>query len=224
MNAGIRGGGWPRISDWILDRIPQYRRLLAELVLQNELLMQATCEVQHGRVFLDASKDPERLRIFRRFLRQPLKVIRILREGRGVANSYMKRHGVPMSVAAREVARTSAACDRMMAEIRPEDQLTVTYETFCSGPSSTLESIYRLVGLQRHSDTMLPSKNLHILGNDMRLGSDNAIKLDEKWRSELSSADLGVFERIAGQQNRTYGYGESVGSDPAFGKPLADRR
>jgi hypothetical protein len=50
------------------------------------------------------------------------------------------------------------------------------------------------------------SKAQHILGNDMRLKSGSDIRLDERWRKNLSQADLATFDEVAGDLNRKYGY------------------
>jgi hypothetical protein len=39
---------------------------------------------------------------------------------------------------------------------------------------------------------------------------DIAIRLDERWRRELDEQALATFERVAGEANRTYAYGDSA--------------
>jgi hypothetical protein len=48
-----------------------------------------------------------------------------------------------------------------------------------------------------------------VLGHSTRLKGSGSVKLNEKWRTELSAADLRVFEALAGRQNRTLGYQSS---------------
>jgi hypothetical protein len=40
----------------------------------------------------------------------------------------------------------------------------------------------------------------------MRLDLGDDINLDEKWRSDLTKADLAVFDSICGKLNAKYGY------------------
>ncbi|MGH9515370.1 MAG: sulfotransferase [Terriglobales bacterium] len=207
INAGVRGGAWPVLSDSIICRVPSYRRALADIVRQNVLMMEAICQLQRGRIFLDASKDPERLRVLRQHCGKRIKAIRLLRDGRAVAHSYMKHYRVSMAVAGREVARTMAACDRVMDGIASGDKLTLRYEELCSDPETALQRIYSLASLEPVAEGGRRSPpDLHILGNVMRLGNTNSIRLDEKWRSELSNKDLDSFQQIAGQLNSGYGY------------------
>jgi hypothetical protein len=46
----------------------------------------------------------------------------------------------------------------------------------------------------------------HVLGNGMRLDPTSEIRLDQRWKSVLSPADLPVFDSVAGKLNRRYGY------------------
>ena len=41
-----------------------------------------------------------------------------------------------------------------------------------------------------------------------KLPKSTEIVLDEKWRTDLKDEEFEVFERIAGSQNRRYGYGD----------------
>ena len=50
------------------------------------------------------------------------------------------------------------------------------------------------------------SKGPHVIGNGMRMDSTSDIRLDERWRQELSQDDLRVFDSVAGPLNRQYGY------------------
>ncbi len=40
----------------------------------------------------------------------------------------------------------------------------------------------------------------------MRMDSTSTIRLDERWRSHLTPADLKAFDDVAGDLNRSYGY------------------
>jgi hypothetical protein len=209
INAGVHGGMWPVLSDFALHSVPACRRALVDILQQNILMMQVISELQQGRVFLDASKDPARLRVLQRHFGRRIKVVRLLRDGRGIANSYMKHYGVSMAVAGREVAHTFAACDRLMDRIASADKLTLRYENLCDDPEAALQRIFALASLEPVAEADRRSlRELHILGNVTRLDG-SSIRLDEKWRAELSHQDLATFNRIAGHQNEKYGYGSS---------------
>jgi hypothetical protein len=207
VNAGVRGGALPLLGQSAIRFMPAYRKKLARIVQQNVRLMEVITAIQRARIFLDGSKDPERLDIFRRYIHRPLKIIRLIRDGRGVASSYMKHYGVDMRTAAKELARTNRACDTVLSRIAPSDKVTIHYEDLCRDPEKQLLRIYRLAGLDPRAVTQpCLVSDCHILGNAMRLEAGKSIVIDEQWRNGFRPADARQFERIAGEQNRKYGY------------------
>jgi len=44
------------------------------------------------------------------------------------------------------------------------------------------------------------------MGNQMRLGSLQDIRLDEKWKQTLTADDLQIFADIAGELNHLHSY------------------
>ena len=195
------------LASLALRALPDYREQLDTTLEQNRRLIRAITSIQGGRVFLDGSKDPERLGQFLKPFAGKFNVVRLLRDGRGIANSYMKHYQAPMDTAAREVVRTDLACDRVLGRVPAANALTIRYEDLCRDPLETLRSIFGLAGIDPEPPARRSSaRDFHILGNSMRLEFGKPIALDEKWRKELSTADLAAFERIAGERNRSYGY------------------
>jgi hypothetical protein len=206
VNAGVRGGALPLLGQSATRFVPAYRKKLARIVQQNVRLMEVITAIQRARIFLDGSKDPERLDIFRRYMNRPVKIIRLIRDGRGVASSYMKHYSVDMKAALAEVLKTNQVCDRVLSRIMPADQLTVRYEDLCHAPSEWLERIQRFAGLQAAPAGRRALSEMHILGNQMRLSAGQTIQLDEQWRQELTASELSMFEALAGATNRSWGY------------------
>jgi hypothetical protein len=46
----------------------------------------------------------------------------------------------------------------------------------------------------------------HVVGNGMRLDATREVRLDERWKTALTSEDLAMFERVSGVYNRQLGY------------------
>ena len=83
--------------------------------------------------------------------------------------------------------------------------LTVYYEDLCREPEKTLTAIYHFLGLTAKTDSA-SHRTKHIMGNQMRLGSLQDIRLDEKWKHSLSPDDLQIFAQTAGALNHLHGY------------------
>lgn len=191
----------------VMAGVPSYRRTRRAILEQNRRLITLITQLQGGRIFLDGSKDPERLLEFWKSSFWNLKVVRLIRDGRGVANSYMKHYNVPMRIAAREVLKVERACDRVLARVPQAAAMTLNYEDLCTDPQGTVAGIAAWAGLSPDPSTR-PSghRDFHILGNSMRLDFQHSIAIDEKWKRELNSTDLGTFDTVAGNWYRQNGY------------------
>ena len=190
-----------------VQNVPAYHFRLKDTVARNEFLIDFITKAQKGRIFLDSSKDPERLAIFRSRLKRKIKVIYLLRDGRGVTNSYIKHYAVSMSRAAREWLATQRACDQVLRRFPKTDIVTVRYEDLCADPEETLGRVLEKIDLEYVPvSSRKPVGGLHILGNDMRLSFSNAITPDQKWKLELQKEDHQVFDALAGWRNRLNGY------------------
>ena len=63
-----------------------------------------------------------------------------------------------------------------------------------------------LIEASRKEKVVTRLREHHMLGNDMRLRFDGAIKLDARWRRELTEKELQAFSQNAGKMNRRFGY------------------
>jgi hypothetical protein len=85
--------------------------------------------------------------------------------------------------------------------------MQLQYEELCRRPEETLRTLCKFLGMDSTNIVLdFRARQQHILGNDMRLKSGSEIRLDERWRKTLSKQDLEVFESVAGDLNRKYGY------------------
>jgi hypothetical protein len=121
----------------------------------------------------------------------------------------IRRDSATMEFAAKVWARSRWNSDMMMASIPKRQRLLLRYEDLCRDPGGTMARVGQFLGVQMPSgEFKLSKQDFHgVGGNPMRFRYDEVdIHLDEKWRTELSAADLRTFERIAGKQNRRLGY------------------
>ena len=207
FRAGIRGRSFEAVRNLMLQCLPGCRRRLYEVWEQNRQIIDVICNLQEGEVFLDASKDPIRLKLLHLAGYWNLKVIYLIRDGRGATSSYMRHYSVSMETAAKEWRYTHQECDRMVRGLGNDKYIKIHYEELCEKPEATMARICDFLGLGADSNSLrLKSSEHHILGNQMRLKSTDRIRLDERWKDTLTRKDLETFERIAGKINRRYCY------------------
>jgi hypothetical protein len=207
VRLGSRAAVLSHSSSFLLRALPSCRNHLRAIHGQNRVLISVITALQNARVFLDGSKDPERLNQLLISRRWRIKVIHLLRDGRGVVNSYKKHHGVDVRSATADWLRTARDCARIARKLSGRDVLTIKYEDICRDADAAIDRLSVFGGLIGDSSSWpVVSTQMHILGNAMRLDKDKPIELDEKWKNQLRAIDLRIFDRVAGAYNRSRGY------------------
>jgi hypothetical protein len=207
LRARVRGRAFELVRRLSMRLLPGCARDFARILRRNRVLAEAIAEIQGAPVFLDGSKDPNRLLYLLESGFWPVKAIYMTRDGRGTTNSYMRHQDAPMETAALDWSRTQAECERVAARMPPDDVLRIRYEDLCADVDGIMEAVFRFIGLDAGpAGRDFRSCEHHVLGNAMRLRSSSEIKVDEKWRGALTAAQLEVFDRIAGRLNQRYGY------------------
>jgi len=184
---------------------PSAQKIKKNIIEQNHSLIEVICTLQQATTFLDDSKEPIRLQFLLEAGLWDIRVIHLIRDGRGVANSYMRHNKTTMKNAAQQWTHTQQECDRMNGLLGKVRCFTLHYEDLCHEPEKNLIAVYEFLDL----GAGLPvssTRTKHIMGNQMRLGSLRDIRLDEKWKQTLTDEDLQIFTTIAGRVNRLHGY------------------
>ncbi len=176
--------------------LQRHRRLKAALV-------ESVVECTGKPVLVDSSKSGVQLKYLLRNPRLRVKVLWLVRDGRGVARSLMRNQRMTMREAAYEWRRSNEEAAAIVRRLAPGAWREVRYEALCTDPEGTLAGLWPLLGV---APRPLEDPVQHVLGHSSRLGGRRAISLDEKWRTDLSAEDLRVFEEVAGAMNRRLRY------------------
>jgi hypothetical protein len=136
------------------------------------------------------------------------KIISLLRDGRAVFNSGIRRGIHPKQALDSWTRHSSRSAFVLKKQLPDAALLTVRYETLASSPESELRRISEFLRIDFYPNMLkFAASESHIAnGNRMRFGQSSDIKLDERWREELSVPMLRFFERRAGKLNRQLGY------------------
>ncbi|HUF40140.1 MAG TPA: sulfotransferase [Anaerolineales bacterium] len=171
---------------------------------------EAVLDVSGAGVFVDTSKVPGYVAPLRANPFLDLKVISLVRDGRGVVGSWLKRlpdarpEVVIETWISQENERSAA-----LRSVDPERLLVVRYEDLCREPDRTLVNIFTHLLVEPAVDITAGYKSgveHHVIGNQMRLTNDEAIVLDEKWRRDLDQRILDRFNLMGGDLNARNGY------------------
>jgi hypothetical protein len=224
-----RGRVLERIRDAALALSPSWRSGLRCIQQRNLVLVETVCELTGVHTIVDSSKVGLRLKYLLRNPGLDVKVIRLVRDGRAVALTYTDptafadaqdpclRGGgagdirpaetLSFAQAARAWRRCNEDAENVLATLPPSRWTSIRYEDLCASPRDALAGIFRFLGSDPGKAAVdFRSVEHHILGNGMRLDSTSEVRLDERWKSVLTEDDLRLFEPVAGDLNRRYGY------------------
>lgn len=207
INPMLKGPGFELLRRIGIRTSASAQSALAETTCRNRALINATLHMNQASVFLDGSKDPIRAKYLIDTGAWDVRVILLVRDGRGVTHSYMRHEGVSMDYALEEWKKKISEMHRL-ASLVGTGSMVVRYEDLCSAPLDTLNGILDFAGLTRLQQLNFPilHENRHILGNAMRLRDIESVQVDEKWRTGLPEQDLQYFYQRAGRINEGFGY------------------
>ena len=207
LRAEYQGPVMEAVRDTALAVSPTWRRRSKTLYASNAALVEEVMALTGAKVFVDSSKEPHRLKFLKRIDGFRPRVIHLVRDGRGVAGSYIRRDRWPMHTAADEWRRSIVSEEYILKQFASTDQIHVRYESLCSDVENEVARVLAFMGLDARAwERDFRSSQQHILGNRMRVGSSSEVKLDERWRTLLDDGQLAEFDRVAGDLNRKYGY------------------
>jgi len=206
--GSFRNSTLDSVRDAIFYAWPSQARQLKALVARNVAFIEAVLEITGKRVFVDTSKDRLRLKSLRKFSTLDVRAIHLVRDARGVVASHLRHiKGVDARKAARQWVRLNQKLEVTLRSLPEEKSVLVRYEDLCQDVQGTLEQLYRFCGVEPHVQvTDFQAVPHHIVGNAMRLRRLSEIRLDERWKSELTADQLNEVERVAGAVGRQYGY------------------
>jgi hypothetical protein len=183
-----------RLRDAVVRRVPAFARALDRQDRANRAFVLTALDYTGAEVFVDACKDPFRLRHLQRIPALDLRVLYLVRDPRGVALSNMTKRGWSAALAARLWVKEQSTILRVSADFSPV--LTVYYDDLCDDVNGQLARIHEFLGVASVAfDGDLGAAEHHILGNVMRLENRTAIRKDTRWQRDLSARDLDTIVR-----------------------------
>lgn len=187
------------LRDRLVDLLPVVRRKKRAYYARNEAFMRAVLRLQNADTFLDANKDPYRMR----FLAGRFDVygIYLFKNGIAGAYSYIKntahsRSPLAMEAASHRWFREQITITRSLEYLRPERVIQVAYSDLCKDVRSTVRSICAVLEIESFSPEDYAGVPHHIIGNKMRLGNVGEISERRDWEEHLSKADIETYRAI----------------------------
>lgn len=190
---GIRSDRLEEFRDNVVSRIGSVASKLLRQEKANKVLISAVLEASEARFYVDNSHSPYRLKRLAKRIATTAYPLHLVRDPRGVALSMMSNSGYKVDEAIHSWLKHQQNVIRICEALG--NYQTVRYEDICRTPNKVLFKIHRWIGVQEHSFSGdFKEKPHHILGNRMRTTSSK-IRLDERWKADLSKRDREFIER-----------------------------
>lgn len=162
-------------------------------------------------VAVESSKSPFRAKLL--YLHRPrrVKLIHLVRDGRGTAASLMRAYSYSAWQASLFVIfrvkqwLTARLC---LLTVPQSHKLLVRYEDLTADPRREIGRVCRFLGVP-YEESMLDFRSAEhhgISGNRMRFRGEGIYHRPRSWENRLTERDLRVLEWIGGSINRRLGY------------------
>ena len=218
------------IRDSLLTLSPVWRKQLPFLQKRNADYARSIAEQANVDTVVDSSKIGIRLKYLLKNPELDIKVIWIVRDGRGVSQAYKnpsefadaknpkyrgggagmtEEEGRSIEVGAHEWVRCNQETEAVLATMPKENWMQVHYEDICNNTEKTLDTLFDFIGVDP-SKKRLDFKTVehHVVGNGMRLDDSEDIKLDDRWKEQLSDDELAKYFQVTSDYHQKMGYTE----------------
>jgi hypothetical protein len=142
------------------------------------------------------------------------RVLHIVRDGRAVARSLMSVEWGPSTMAeAAAEWRDSVTGGRSGAGLFGEHYREIVYERLLQDTSAGVDALFAWLDLEVPDE--LKRRILFEAGSEFNVDPSSPRVQADKWRDELTSAELSEFERVAGAELDVYGYPRMGSAEPS---------
>lgn len=216
------------IRDSLLNFSPLWSMQLPLLQKRNSDYVRSIAEQAGVDIVVDSSKIGIRLKYLLKNKELNIKVIWVVRDGRGVSLAYKQpsefadakdpklrgggtgvtqEKGRGILTGANEWVRCNQEVEALLATMDKDCWIKVHYEDICDNTELALDNIFKFIGVAPGKKRLdFKTAEHHVVGNGMRLDDSEVIQLDNRWQENLTAEDLKQFKRVAAFYQKKMGY------------------
>ena len=186
------------------------KKLLSPIsVIENIIaLYQTVSNITSASNVVDSSHRTEHMKLLLPKFGKNLKIIFLVRDGRAVVNSVLKRQKSTIITEAKRWKRFHILAKIAHWGLKSENIIMVRYEDLCNNPEKEMDRVGKLLGISTQVPFDLDTEDVHFIGGSptIKKAKLSQIKLDESWKKTWSAHDINDFEKYAGKLNNSFGY------------------
>ncbi|HED32871.1 MAG TPA: hypothetical protein ENJ08_01455 [Gammaproteobacteria bacterium] len=188
------------IRDFFLRRLPFINKRIAQIFHRNKIFMEKVIELQKGSVFLDANKNPYRLK----YLAEDYDTTAIYLYKNGIAGAYsfykasrkLDENPINFEQACIRWFVEQITINRCLNGIPSIEMISLPYSQLCARPEESIQKICHLLGIEHTSLEDFQKVEHHIIGNVMRTASIGGIRESTDWKDNLTEGDYTTYRKI----------------------------
>ncbi|MGJ8581480.1 MAG: sulfotransferase [Psychromonas sp.] len=218
------------VRDTLLSCSPFWQKQLPFLQKRNADYARSIAEQAGVDIVVDSSKIGIRLKYLLKNPDLDVKVIWVVRDGRGVSLAYKdpsefadakdpklrgggagktQEQGRGIQVGAHEWVRCNQETEAVLATMSKHNWIQVHYEDICNNTEETLDTLFNFIGVDPNKKRLdFKTVEHHVVGNGMRLDDSEVIELDDRWKTLLNEQELQDYYQVTGAYHRKLGYVE----------------
>ena len=207
---GLDRSRWMRLAAWPLlcsgVRLGLTYRI-EPFATTVELLAGGACQAKNAEIFVDGFKDITRY-LSARLSGLPVEgAIHLVRDPRAFVASYIKikKRSISVQDAATSWVKLHGRLE-MTKKVAGGQWVMLRYEDFVRNPDKAIQNIFAAMALQGEAVVRPIDPGAHWVGSSSLREFTGQIKLEEKWRHELTPEEIVLVEKITASGMRNYGY------------------
>jgi len=191
-----------------MNVVPAYRGVRDRFVEAQLQFFAAARRLTGASIYLDGTKSIRRAQLFARDGRCDMRVLHLVRDGRGFCASYLKHiHPEPSWDEAAKVWVSYIAQVDQFSRVFPSiPVLLVRYEDLCRATTDVIREVCQFIGVSYEEPGASVMKDVHLLGNRMRRDFDGTIVEDTSWRETLDTYTQAKLTSSMRRQLERFGY------------------
>lgn len=164
-----------------------------------------------AQLIVDSNKDFRQSVLHYMLAPSETRMILLVRDGRGVMASYMRTGRTNVEAVDHWKRYYERALPWLENHVHPDHLVKVRYEDLMADPDKEVGRVLRVLGLDPVTGVAHKvTHKAHIVnGNKMFLKPISGLQGDDRWRTELSAADLDYFRKEALPLSLRLGYSEA---------------
>ncbi|MFH1215530.1 MAG: sulfotransferase [Pseudomonadota bacterium] len=186
-----------KYRDYVVNLLPSVIRKKNIMRQRNAAFFSAILEESGACIFLDACKDPYRMKFLFESSEFDLRVIYLIKDGIAGVSSFMKHSQRDIVNATHRWFKEQVTICRLLKEIPDKNKITVQYSDLCRNPETILAGIYNFLNIAAIPVKSFHEVEHHVIGNRMRLSGITEIREDTSWRKRISKSEFDKYLQIS---------------------------